>query len=64
MLKTTEAFNKLKKINDDLKKQVGSESQYVSSFYRLLLNYDNDVNLFCFTARAIEAREPEGCIRE
>tara|TARA_B100000519_G_scaffold161376_1_gene143801 strand:- start:1083 stop:1202 length:120 start_codon:yes stop_codon:yes gene_type:complete len=25
MLKATEAFNKLKKINDDLKKQVGSE---------------------------------------
>ena len=30
MLKATEAFNKLKKINDDLKKQVGSEGQYVS----------------------------------
>ena len=31
MLKATEAFNKLKKINDDLKKQVGSEGQYVSA---------------------------------
>jgi len=26
MLKATEAFNKLKKLNEDLKKQVGKES--------------------------------------
>ena len=29
-LKATEAFNKLKKMNDQLKNQVGTESQYVS----------------------------------
>jgi hypothetical protein len=29
-LKATEAFNKLKKMNDELKQQVGSESKYVS----------------------------------
>jgi len=31
MLKATEAFNKLKKINDELKAKVGTESQYVSN---------------------------------
>jgi len=30
MLKATEAFNKLKKMNDELKSKVGNESQYVS----------------------------------
>jgi len=35
MLKATEAFNKLKKLNDELKNQVGSESQYVSELYEL-----------------------------
>jgi regulator of replication initiation timing len=28
MLKATEAFNKIKKQNDELKQQLGSESQY------------------------------------
>ena len=37
MLKATEAFNKLKKINEDLKKQVGSESSYVSQGFNLIL---------------------------
>lgn len=31
MLKATEAFNKMKKMNDELKAQVGSEAQYVST---------------------------------
>lgn len=31
MLKATEAFNKLKKQNDELKSKLGSESQYVSA---------------------------------
>lgn len=38
MLKATEAFNKMKKMNDELKAQVGSEAQYVSTDCGLIPN--------------------------
>ena len=53
LLKTTEGFQKLKKINEDLKVQVNSGNHYVRT-------YSFKVNLNSFTVGALEEGQRAG----